>query len=411
MGEKGDLLGLIDEAPVNLRTFEATLWTWRHHERARQAVDVSVRRTGGSVAHLMVGTGPVAETSDTHEHIAIELPNRWRIDGTDRIEVSDGSSRWVGRSGHVIHLTAVKPEIDSTELGSLIHPGAFLLGRLRFATPIMDEIAGRASWRVEARPNAMQAMGRPIPMILGGIEQIYWFDVETGIVLRHVGLFEEQPCTIHEFSDLSLNQPLGEEMFRYDPRPGEKVETQVDQFLRIAEHRGVDLSEVDRSDPASVQAALSASMGGQPTTEQMAQRRREKHVAVGPPPADQAEARRQIAYAFEHLDEVGADGTTLVNIQSGEKMADLLAQARRRLPNSDPTAMKTVVDDVLFLRSDEAVVWFGIDVDGRRFGMVNGREGRAVLVDGRWLVERASIVDLLGFAGVSYPPANQKDGA
>ena len=406
MGEKGDLLGLIDEAPVNLRTFEATLWTWRHHERARQAVEVSVRRTGGSVAHMMVGTGPIEETSDTHEHIAIQLPNRWRIDGTDRIEVSDGSSRWVGRSGHITHLTADQPDLDSTELGPMIHPGAFLFGRLQFAMPTMDQIAGRDLWRVEARPNTMRAMRQPVPMTLGGIEQTFWFDAETGIVLRHVGLFEEQPCTIHEFSDLSLNRPLAEEMFRYDPRPGEKVETQADQLLRIADHRGIDLSEVDRGDPKAIQAALSASMRGQPTTEHMAQRRRDKHVPVGPPPADEPEARRQIEYAFGHLDEVGTDGTTLVNVQSGEKMADLLSQARRRLPNSDPTAVKTVIDDVLFLRSDAAVVWFGIEVDGQRFPMVNGREGRAVLVDGRWLVERASLVDLLGFAGVSYSPNN-----
>lgn len=195
MGKKGDLLGLIDEAPVNLRTFEAALWTWHHHERARQAVDSLVQRTGGSVTHMMVGTGPIEESSDTHEHVAIQLPNRWRIDGTSRIEVSDGWSRWVGRSGHITLLTADRPDFDSTELGPLLHPGSFLLGRLQFATPTMDQIAGRASWRVEARPNAIQAMGRPIPMMLGGIEQIFWFDIETGIVLRHVGLFEEQ--TLH----------------------------------------------------------------------------------------------------------------------------------------------------------------------------------------------------------------------
>jgi outer membrane lipoprotein-sorting protein len=406
VGDKGDLFELIDEAPVNLRTFQATLWTWRHHERARQAVEASVQHTGGSVAHMMVGSGPIEETSDTHEQIAIQLPNRWRIDGTDRIEISDGSSRWVGRSGHITHLTSDQPDIDSTELGPMIHPGAFLFGQLQFAMPGIDQIAGRDTWRVEARPNTIRAMGRPIPMTLGGIEQIFWFDAETGIVLRHVGLFEEQPCTIHEFSNLSLNQPLGEEMFQYDPRPGEKVETQADQLLRMADHRGIDLGEVDRKDPKSIQAALSASMRGQPTTEQMAQRRRDKHVPVGAPPADQAEARHQIEYAFGHLDEVGADGTTLVNVQSGEKMADLLTQARRRLPNSDPTAVKTVVDDVLFLRSDAAVIWFGIEVDGQRFPMVNGREGRAVLLDDRWLVERATVVDLLGFAGVSYPPNN-----
>ena len=69
MGEKGHL-ALIDEAPVNLRMFEGTLATWRHHERTRQAVEPSVRRTGGSVAHLMVGTGPSEETSDSGPHLS-----------------------------------------------------------------------------------------------------------------------------------------------------------------------------------------------------------------------------------------------------------------------------------------------------------------------------------------------------
>lgn len=63
-----------------------------------------------------------------------------------------------------------------------------------------------------------------------------------------------------------------------------------------------------------------------------------------------------------------------------------------------------VVDDMVFLRDDEAVVWFGIDVDGERFGFVNGREGRAVSVGGRWLMERATLVDLVALAGVPYPP-------
>jgi hypothetical protein len=35
--------------------------------------------------------------------------------------------------------------------------------------------------------------------------------------------------------------------------------------------------------------------------------------------------------------------------------------------------------------------------------MVNGREGRAVNVGERWLIEHATIADLLGFAGVTVP--------
>jgi hypothetical protein len=64
-----------------------------------------------------------------------------------------------------------------------------------------------------------------------------------------------------------------------------------------------------------------------------------------------------------------------------------------------------VVDDIVFLRSDEAVVWFSVEVDGNRFPMVNGREGRAVRVGDRWLIEHATLVDLLRFARVIVPPA------
>ena len=71
------------------------------------------------------------------------------------------------------------------------------------------------------------------------------------------------------------------------------------------------------------------------------------------------------------------------------------------------TLPASCVDDIKFLRPDEAVVWFSVEVNGERFPMVNGREGRAVKVDGRWLIEHATIADLLGFAGVSVPPPDE----
>ena len=66
-----------------------------------------------------------------------------------------------------------------------------------------------------------------------------------------------------------------------------------------------------------------------------------------------------------------------------------------------------VVDDIKFLRSDEAVVWFSLEVNGNRPGIVDGREGRALLVNHRWIIERATLVDLIGFAGVSVPPPSE----
>ena len=39
MGRLGDLLELIETAPVGVHTLTGSLWRWTHHERARVAVD------------------------------------------------------------------------------------------------------------------------------------------------------------------------------------------------------------------------------------------------------------------------------------------------------------------------------------------------------------------------------------
>jgi hypothetical protein len=46
-------------------------------------------------------------------------------------------------------------------------------------------------------------------------------------------------------------------------------------------------------------------------------------------------------------------------------------------------------------------------VNGERFPMVNGQEGRAVKVGDRWMIAHATIADLLGFAGVVVPPTEE----
>lgn len=412
MGQKGDLLELIDGAPGSLQTLEGRRWIWRHHERSRRAIEFLASLQGANVSHEMLisGSGPIEETLDRHDQVWIELPNRWRIDGSGRIELSDGVCRWAGRTDHVGQLDEDVLDLSSTEIGPLIRPGEFLIGALKFDEPILDEVAARRCWRVDARPIEARRYMRPshLTMRLGGVDHTFWFDAETGIVLRHVGTLDDQPCSIHEFGDVKLNDTIEAETFRFTPPQGATVERSIDGLLRRAKQRGVDLSNVDRDNPAAVRQAFQESMRrGVPSSGRMKKTRRAKHVPIGPPPADPAEARRQIEYAYTHQDETGADGTTLVNVQSGENMAPLLVRARKRVPNSNPESVTTVVDDVLFLRPDEAVVWFSVEIDGQRFGMVYGREGRAVVVDGTWKMERATLVDLLNFAGVTYPPPAQ----
>jgi hypothetical protein len=406
MGQKGDLFELIDRAPAHLQTFEGNRWTWVHHERSRRAFEVLANRAGANVSHMMIGSGPIEETLDRHDQVWIEFPNRWRIDGSGQTELSDGVCRWVGGSNHITQVDESAPDLSSTEIGPLINPGDFLFGSLKFDEPSFEEVAGRRCWRVDARPIEGKRHMRPahLPMRIGGVDHTFWFDAETGIVLRHVGTLEDQPCAIHEFSDVKINHTIEAETFRFTPPQGATVQRSIDGLVRLAEQRGVDLSDVDRDDPAALRRAIQESLHqGVPSSEAMKESRRAKHVPVGPPPADVAEARRQIEYAYANQGERRKDGTTLVNVQSGENMAPLFDQALKRLPKSDPESVTTVVDDVLFLQPTEAVVWFSVEIDGQRFGMVNGREGRAVFVDGRWLVERATLVDLLTFAGVVYP--------
>ena len=73
MGQKGDLLELIDRAPAQLQTFEARRWTWRHHERSRRAFEALASRRGANVAHGIIGSGPIEETLDRHDQVWIEL--------------------------------------------------------------------------------------------------------------------------------------------------------------------------------------------------------------------------------------------------------------------------------------------------------------------------------------------------
>jgi hypothetical protein len=223
-------------------------------------------------------------------------------------------------------------------------------------------------------------------------------------VLRHVGLIDDEPCTIIEFKEVRVNPPLTDLDFQFVAPPDAIVERQVDQLVRMAEMRGVDLTGVDREDVQAVQAALHNMMRpDRPAPAVRLEQQKAKHVAVGDPPDDETAARESIAYAFNHLGEVDEDGAALVNVQSGRSLVGPLQEAQMRVPGAADAPASLIVDDIKFLRPDEAVVWFSVEVNGERFPMVNGREGRAVKVGDRWMIEHATIADLLGFAGVVVP--------
>jgi outer membrane lipoprotein-sorting protein len=407
MGRKGDLLELMDGAPIGVHTLSGAMWKWTHHERSRRANEALARQSNANVSTATVSFGgPPEETTDEHLRVLVAPPERWHIESESRVDVRDGRTRWIGHPTHITELSQDDTVFSDTDIGLLVYPGAQFLGALRFGDPVEDEVAGRRCWKVDGTAglgrHAMRML--PISMRLGGVDHTFWFDAVTGIVLRHVGLVDDEPWSITEFKEVRVNPPLTDLDFQFVAPHNGTVERQVDQLIRMAELRGVDLTDVDREDPQAVQEAVHSMMRpNQPTPAARLAMQKAKHVPVGDPPEDEAAARESIEFAFIHLGEKDEDGAALVNVQGGRDLAGPLSEAEKRVPGAADNPASLMVDDIKFLRPDEAVVWFSIEVNGERFPMVNGREGRAVKVGERWLIEHATIADLLGFAGVIVP--------
>jgi hypothetical protein len=119
-------------------------------------------------------------------------------------------------------------------------------------------------------------------------------------------------------------------------------------------------------------------------------------VPTGPPPDDTAAAEAAVRHAFEHVDDTDASGRDLVNVQAGEGLAASVAEAGRRYPAA--AGSRWVTHHVRFLAPDQAVVWFAVEAGGR--ALLARRVARAVRVDGRWLMEHATLAGVLAMAGV-----------
>jgi hypothetical protein len=123
---------------------------------------------------------------------------------------------------------------------------------------------------------------------------------------------------------------------------------------------------------------------------------------TGPLPDDEAEARQQIEYVFANPSERSADGTGLVNVERGEDLGPYQDQVRARVAAFLPRS-GLVIDHIKFLNTSEAVVWTTSLLDGHPVAGLRHTQGRAVFVDGRWKISRATMCALFARAGVICP--------
>jgi hypothetical protein len=274
MGRKGDLLALVDGAPGGLRTMEAALTTWSHRvlvAEVHRRLDAGTRT--GAVAAVAPGVVPGAgeppeavEAPDATESLAtayvvVSLPDRWRVVGRGHLAVSDGRRSWAGTSTLVTEREAARAAIfDAGAIGACLYPGT-LLRRIDFGEPEVRDIEGRPVWYVEGdprRPGATPPKPKPVDLRLQrelvGIDHHIWFDAETGIVLRHEGYVDGEPCSTTSLTDLVFGEPVSDADFR--PPPGAVVRSRHELLRDHLASMGIDPDTVDLDDPAQVREAL-----------------------------------------------------------------------------------------------------------------------------------------------------------
>ncbi|MGH9113564.1 MAG: hypothetical protein ACRDZN_14900 [Acidimicrobiales bacterium] len=413
-GIRGDVLALVDGAPGRLRTIEAAMARWSNGALVAAVHELMGRpaaseRDQASAGPLVAAAAGEADGGESTSYVLVELPDRWRVVGRGHIAASDGRQSWVGTGSLVTERDSARAAIhDAGPIGSCLYPGS-LLDWLDFGEPEPDEIEDRPCWVAAARPRvpgrtrtsvdatALRVAAR-LPDEFVGLEHRFWFDAATGIVLRHEGSIDGEPCSSTALTDVVTDRAIPPDEFAPPP---EAIVRSSHELLRdhLAE-LGVDPETVDLDDPAQVRRALrqgfstgaAGAVGG----------RRESRVALGDQPDDPVAAREAIRRAVERVGDTLPDGS-LPNVQAGEGLAAVFERARLRAPGP-PSQISTVLDDVRFLSAQRAVIWYSVLLDGRALSAVAGREGHAVLVDGRWLVERATFADVVGLAGVSCPP-------
>lgn len=282
MGRKGDLLALVDGAPGGLRTLQAALTTWSHrvlvaevHRRSEAAgarppadpavlagtADLADPGADPAVAEPGAGEAPDATESLATAYVVVSLPERWRVVGRGHLAVSDGRRSWAGTSTLVTERQATRAAIfDAGAIGACLYPGT-LLRRLDFSEPQVQDIEGRPVWYVEGgprRPGTTPPKVRPVDLRLQrelvGIEHQIWFDADTGIVLRHEGFVDGEPCSTTSLTDLVFGEPVGDAEFR--PPPGAVVRSRHELLRDHLAAMGIDPDTVDLDDPAQVREAL-----------------------------------------------------------------------------------------------------------------------------------------------------------
>ena len=241
MDTLGDLLELLYGARDRFSTLRATVRTWRHVDRANEAMNRwAAQQPRGSVAVLGVsgahGSEPERPQSIVEEQTSrlwLQKPSRWRHEtdlahGGTQVKIMDGDLWWVydPRNGARTNEMADQPERMRTGIG---HALTLMLDPSVIIPGLSMEPLGR---RVHAGRDAVAVRGLPRPLHTeragpelwpGADEYELLVDAERGVLLRHAAGMDGEEFAGNEITSVVFDEVLLDDVFTFTPPPGVKV--------------------------------------------------------------------------------------------------------------------------------------------------------------------------------------------
>jgi outer membrane lipoprotein-sorting protein len=244
MSELGDVLELLHGATGRVATLTATLHVWYDEERGVRAAEAAQQRAGpGAVAmtyHAGKGEPPQLRRYEQQTVVHYRHPGHYRLHRQanahvhrphDVLQIYDGEWEWtyVAADGEAYVQTAAGP----VELVRLLDP-SWLPAACVLSVVGRSSYEGRRVVELDGRP-------RPDPVELPLDRQAGWgadglqvvLDAETGLLLSVTSRFDGEPYKVERLADVIVNQPLDDELFRFTPPQGVRVDD-----LGTGEHRG-----------------------------------------------------------------------------------------------------------------------------------------------------------------------------
>lgn len=234
MSELGDALELLHGAAGRVRTLAATLLVWYDEERGMRAVEAAQQRhPRGAIAvyrHVGRGAPPPPSRYEQRTLVSYRQPDRYRLHRQanaaahhpdEVLQVCDGQREWTYVAAE--RTAYVQPPCPQ-EFLRLLDP-SWLAAACTLRVAGHTGYEGRAALELDGRPRPDPAALHQYHHLDGGAEELdAVLDAETGLLLSLTSRFEGAPYKVERLTDVMVNQPLDEELFRFTPPAGVRVD-------------------------------------------------------------------------------------------------------------------------------------------------------------------------------------------